>query len=655
MKKLHWLIIKTFVGPFVLTFFIVMFVLLMQFLWRYIDDLVGKGLELKIIAELLVYTSASLVQLALPLSILMSSLMAFGSLGEYYELTAMKSSGISLQRIMFPIIIFVILICFGAFFFSTNVLPFTNLKMRALLWDVRQQRPELQIREGEFYNGVDGYSIRINERHPQTNILYDLKIYDHTSKRGNVSVIVADSGYMKMTGDERNLIINLWNGYSYTEQEEDRRKIPKTYPHRMDKFKEQRIIIELTGFGLQRTDENLFKNDYQMMSLKQLSKIEDSLKWDLKLRETQFIKTLLVYNLFKVRNVKKPHLIRGEVSISPGTSRSTVIDIDSIYQYLSLPEKKDIIHRVMTNVRSAKSYVESSCENLKYKRKILRRHEIEWHRKFTLSVACLIFLFIGAPLGAIIRKGGLGMPTVVSVLLFIFYYVISLTGEKVVRESVLESYQGMWLSSFILLIIGIFLTYKATTDSVIFNIDIYLRLFSKLLGFEKTTMLEKKIHLAGKFDYTEIEKERLIEAFERLKKLSVKIRAEILKNLKFKNLIKHYPKLDIPIGEEFARFDLLYNFIFDSSVNSRWVRISYIKTKFAEFPYINVKVQQYLFPKRVQIAMAIIFPVGIAVFLVNIVRKLHVARKLSLTEQLSQSTINGLKNPTLISELETQL
>ena len=247
------------------------------------------------------------------------------------------------------------------------------------------------------------------------------------------------------------------------------------------------------------------------------------------------------------------------------------------------------------------------------------------------------------------------MPTVVSVLLFIFYYVISLTGEKVVRESVLRSYQGMWLSSFILLLIGIFLTYKATTDSVIFNIDIYLRLFAKLLGFEKTTMLEKKIHLTGKFDYTEIEKDRVIESFSKLKDLSLKSRSEILQNLKLKNIIKNYPSLDIPAGKTLSKFDVLYNFIFDSSINSRWVKISYIKSKFAEFPYINFQAQQDLFPKKVEIAMAIIFPVGVAVLIVNVFRKFYVARKLALIEKLSQSIINGLNNPTLISELDFQL
>ena len=632
-----------------------MFVLLMQFLWRYIDDLVGKGLQLKVIAELLIYTSASLVSLALPLSILMSSLMAFGSLGEYYELTAMKSSGISLQRILRPLIIFVVLISIGAFFFSTNVLPITNLKMRALLWDVRQQRPELQIREGEFYNGVDNYSIRISKRNPQTNMLYDLKIYDHTQKRGNISVIVADSGSMKMTSDERNLLITLYDGVGYSEVEENRRKFPKTYPQRMDKFKKQRIVIELTGFGLQRSDEALFRNDYQMMSLKQLTKVEDSLKSDLKLRENQFVKTLLAYNYFKLKKFRSREFINRINDPLHAQESSPVVNIDSLFASLPAATKAAMINTVLINARSTKSYVESSVENLKYKKKLLRRHEIEWHRKFTLSIACLIFLFIGAPLGAIIRRGGLGMPTVVSVLLFIFYYIVSLTGEKVVRESILTSFQGMWLSSFILLVIGIFLTYKATTDSAIFNVDVYLKFFTRILGIEKTTLLEKKIYLTGKFDYTEIERESLIELFEKLIRLSAITREDVKSGNKLKNLIKSYPELDTNKGENFGYLGILYNGIFEDSINSKWVKISYIKTKFAELPYVNFDISKNLIPGKVRMILAILFPIGIMVMTVNVLRTIAVTRKLGRIEQLSRSIINGLNNPTLLSELDTQL
>jgi len=243
-----------------MTFFIVMFLLLMQFLWRYIDELVGKGLDFSIVGELMAYASASLVPLALPLSVLLSSLTTFGGMGEHYELTALKSSGISLRRIMMPVIVLSLFITAGAFLFANYVLPVTNLKMKSLLYDVRQQRPEVQIAEGVFYNGIDNYTLRVGRKDPVTNKLYNLLIYDHTERRGNVSVTVADSGHMQMTADRRNLIVTLWDGYVYTEVEEDKRARERTYPSRTDNFREQKIIIEMTGFELMRSDESIFKN-----------------------------------------------------------------------------------------------------------------------------------------------------------------------------------------------------------------------------------------------------------------------------------------------------------------------------------------------------------------------------------------------------------
>ena len=247
------------------------------------------------------------------------------------------------------------------------------------------------------------------------------------------------------------------------------------------------------------------------------------------------------------------------------------------------------------------------------------------------------------------------MPTVVSVLLFIFYYIVSLTGEKVVRESILTSFQGMWLSSFILLVIGIFLTYKATTDSAIFNVDVYLKFFTRILGIEKTTLLEKKIYLTGKFDYTEIERESLIELFEKLIRLSAITREDVKSGNKLKNLIKSYPELDTNKGENFGYLGILYNGIFEDSINSKWVKISYIKTKFAELPYVNFDISKNLIPGKVRMILAILFPIGIMVMTVNVLRTIAVTRKLGRIEQLSRSIINGLNNPTLLSELDTQL
>lgn len=481
IKRLHRFMLMSFIGPLFLTFFIVIFLLLMQFLWKYIDELAGKGLSAGVITELLLYTSTSLVPMALPLAILLASLMTFGNLGENYELTALKSAGISLQRIMTPLVVLVAGISVLAFFFSNNVMPYANLKMRALLYDIRQKRPAFQITEGIFYNGIDGYSIKVGRKDPRTNKLYNIKIYDHTAGKGNISVTTADSGLMKMTPDS-NLIFILYSGYSYNElEDETRSRSHRTYPHRMDYFQQQELILSLSGFGFNRTDENLFKGGYQMMNLKQLSKARDSLNQDFNLNRQVFYKDLLAVNYFRsdflVRKKKEGDTLF--LKNPPLTLKKFYPD--SIYDTLPLPDKKLVISQALGLARTAQSYISSQKETFYNKIKRIRRHEIEWHRKFTLSFACLIFFFIGAPLGAIIRKGGLGMPVVISVLFFVVYYVISLIGEKMVRENLIPAAEGMWISSAILLPLGIYLTYKATTDSAILNLDTYTRFIRKIM------------------------------------------------------------------------------------------------------------------------------------------------------------------------------
>jgi len=484
VKKLHKFILRSFIGPLFLTFFIVMFLLLMQFLWKYIDDLVGKGLDFIVISKLMVYTSASLVPMALPLAILLASIMTFGNLGENYELTALKAAGISLQRIMMPLVIFIIFVSVAAFFFSNNIMPVSNLKMRSLLYDVQQQRPELQIKAGAFYNGIEGYSIKIGQKDPKTNLLKNIKIYDHTANEGNVSVTVADSGYMRMTGDEQYLMVSLYNGATYVELKPDKsnRGRKKTYPERRDKFEKEIIFLELTGFGLKRTDESLFKSHYAMMNLDQLQHANDSLKGELKNTRKNFRNMLTKSSYFKrERNYTgRMERFRRDTALTPVI---VTLNYDSLYNNFTITQKQRAVSQALSFARSAKSYIGSEETTVENKIKRLRRYQIEWHRKFTLSFACFIFFFIGAPLGAIIRRGGLGMPVVVSVLFFVLYYVISLSGEKFVREDIWNAPEGMWLSSFILLPLGIFLTYKATTDSTIMNIDTYLSFFKKIRMF----------------------------------------------------------------------------------------------------------------------------------------------------------------------------
>lgn len=461
-----------------MTFFIVMFILLMQFLWKYIDDLVGKGLELDIILELLLYASAGLVPMALPLATLLASLMTLGNLGENNELLAMKSAGISLPRIMSPLIVLAILVSISAFFFANNVLPHTNLKISSLLYDVKQQRPELQIKPGIFNNDIDGYSIKVARKDPNTNLMRKIMIYDHRSNEGNLLVTVADSGYMQVTDDEKHMIVTLFNGYTYEEMKENVnvRRTPRKFPARRNKFDEQVAVLELKGFGFQRTNEDLFKSNFQVMNLNQLENASDSLEIQLGERKESFKKTLLQSTL-----IRNPFGSRRD----SGVVASYTLNVDSILN--SMPEnmKQRTIDRALANARAAKNYVTSSKDEFYHRGKYIARHRVEWNRKLALSFACLVFFFIGAPLGAIIRKGGLGMPVVVSVLFFVLYYIISLTGEKFVRELVWQPGFGMWIATFILLPLGVFLSYKATTDSVILNADYYILIIKKLARLQK--------------------------------------------------------------------------------------------------------------------------------------------------------------------------
>lgn len=486
MKKLHLLVIKSFIGPLVLTFFFVIFVLLMQFLWKYIDDLIGKGLEMNVIAEFLVYTSASLVPMAMPLAVLLASLMTFGNLAENLELLAFKSSGISLVRIMAPVMIISAFLSVGAFLFANNVMPVTNLKMRSLLYDIQQQRPELTIKPGVFDNNLEGYSIRIGDRNPKTSLLRDILIFDHTEKQGNVRVTVADSGYMKVTADEKNLLLTLYNGNSYNElqkQKKEDRHI-KSYPLRRDRFEHQEIIIEMTGFGLNRSDDKLFRNSYSMLNISQLHHFEDSLDEDLDMVLDKFEHTIDRSLTGKPKDLLITYarvLTDSAKAAIPDSSKEVMqIHVDSAFAMLTKLEKRRAISQAMNFARSNKSVTASNVGTADWKISRLRRYQIEIQRKYTLSILCLIFFFVGAPLGAIIRKGGLGMPVIVSILIFLVYYVISMMGEKFVRENILPPFVGMWISTFVTVPVSIWLTYKAANDSVIMNVETYFTWFKKI-------------------------------------------------------------------------------------------------------------------------------------------------------------------------------
>lgn len=487
MKKLHILVIKSFLGPLILTFFMVIFIMLMQFLWKYIDDLVGKGLDTKVLAEFLLYSSASMASMALPLAVLLSSLMTFGNLAENLELLAFKSSGVPLSRIMAPLFFVVIILTIGAFFFANNVMPVSNLKLTALMHDIKKQNPQIQIEPGIFNNSMDGFSIRIGDQDVKTNLLKDIWIYDHRDKEGNISVTIADSGYMKISSDERHMILTLFNGNSYVElQKITNKKGPKTYPQRRDHFARQEMLIELSGFDLSRSDQSLWKNSFSMLNLKQLDHISDSLSGDISKLQTT-VNDRIITN---TTNKKKKQLIKREVLGQEGEVIEYVpafyqLDLDSAFYTLKKSSQRRAISQAINFARSDKAVITTNANSLSYKIRRLRRYQIEKHRKFTLSISCLIFFFIGAPLGAIIRKGGLGMPVIVSVLFFIVWYMITITGEKFAREDMISPFVGMWIASFILIPLSIFLSYKASRDSSIMNIESYFNFLKKIRAYFK--------------------------------------------------------------------------------------------------------------------------------------------------------------------------
>ena len=410
----------------------------MQFLWKYIDDLIGKGLDVSQVSELMIYSIARFVPLALPIAILISSVMVLGKLGENYELAALQSSGISLISIMKPIFILIVLISISSFLFSNYVMPIANFKGGSLLYDIKKKKPAINIKEGIFYNDIDGFSIKIGSK--DDDVLNDILIYDHKENLGNKKVISAKSGKMKITDDEKYMELYLFDGNSYIEIENNNKK--KKSINRKISFQKDLIRFDLSSFNM-KNSEMLYKGHYAMLNNKQLSYSIDSL--NNKLTDKQ--------NLIKVRVAENYKY--------DANSRS-----DSVVLLNNLNNKR--IHETAINkLRILKSVSKSNADDLNYKKTIIAKHKIEWHRKISLAFACIIMFLIGAPLGSIIRKGGFSVPLLVSILLFVVYYVISITGEKTAKDLSASPLEGMWISNFIFIPISMILISLALRNSSI--------------------------------------------------------------------------------------------------------------------------------------------------------------------------------------------
>ena len=477
---------------FVMTFFICLFIVLMQFLWRYIDDLVGKGLSVDVIAELFFYAALTMIPMALPLAILLASLMTFGNLGEQFELTAMKASGVSLIKAMRPLMVLIGLIAIGAFFFQNNVLPVAQTKMWTLLYSMRQKSPELEIPEGVFYDQIPGYNLFVQEKNRENGTLYEVMIYDMSKGFDNASIILADSGRMAMTEDKNHLFLKLWQGESFENLKEAGAGNVKNVPYRRESFDLKEILLKFDA-NFNRMDEDGMRNQYVGKNISELRATIDSVSLRVDSLGRDYGEQVMTaprvgvpYNKIEVHDGK-------QVKIKiPDVQMAHPLNVDSIFRGTSSAAQVNYLSQALNKAKQQRQEFEFRGLVMQDERKTIRRHDIELQKKFTLSFACIIFFFIGAPLGAIIRKGGLGMPLVISVLLFIFYYIIDNTGYKMARDGRVAVWEGMWLSPAVLLPLGIFFTYKAVKDSAVFNRDAYLNFFRKLIGSNEVRHIAMK-------------------------------------------------------------------------------------------------------------------------------------------------------------------
>ena len=442
-----------------------MLVLLMQFLWKYVDDLVGKGLELTVVFRFLYYTALTLIPLGLPITVLLASLMTLGNMGERYELVAIKASGVSLQKLMQPLLIFSIGIAGVAFVFSNHVFPHAFLKYRTLLHDIQMKKPALSINEGEYYKAIDGYVIRIDKKERDGQTIHGVMIYDHTDNTGNTRLTMAKHGLMQTTVDEAFLQFTLFDGYTYAEDVKDFKNRFRR-PFSRIKFEEQVIRLDLSSFEMGETDESLFRNHEKAKRLSELQHRIDTLRVQYTTRVDEITNATL----------SRFHFYRTFFADSIIAERNEGFVFDPAQPTLALTESAN--DQAITQLSDVRYY----ALDLQNREKFIKDYEVEWHKKFTYSFACILLFLIGAPLGAIVRKGGLGLPVVMGVLIFVAYFATTLIGERTASTTELLMWKGAWISSVTFLPIGLFLMIKATTDAAFLDADVWRRKFLKLFG-----------------------------------------------------------------------------------------------------------------------------------------------------------------------------
>ena len=484
IKKLDIFILRSFLQLFAGTFFICLFFFMMQFLWRYVDELVGKGLEMDVLGQFFFYSGLTLIPLSLPLAILLAALMTFGNFGERYELLSMKAAGIPLLRIMSPLIICCMLLAGTSFYFQNVIAPKAQQQLWTLLVSMKQTSPELDIPEGVFYDEIDGYNIYIKSKDRETGIMEEVLIYSFTDGFENARIIFANEGKMEMTADKQHLQLHLYNGEQF-ENLKSQTISSKNVPYRRESFREKHIIIEFDG-GFEMIDGSYLGDRSDSKNMIEISHSIDSLSL-----QADSVGRSMYKDITVTTYTKKIFTKRDSTKMEAGEI-AAIVNMDSVFQAYTLMEKDETLKNSADRMATlANDWKSRSVQNTETDKNI-RKHEAAWHQKITLSLSCLMFFFIGAPLGAIIRKGGLGLPVVISVIIFVLYYIIDTGATRVARSGEMNMILGVWMSTLVLTPIGVFFTYKSNKDSVVFNLEVYLNFFRWLFGLRSSRHIFKK-------------------------------------------------------------------------------------------------------------------------------------------------------------------
>lgn len=629
IKRLDLFILKAFLQLFAATFFICLFVFMMQYTWRYIDELIGKGLSVEVLGKFFGYMALTFVPAALPPGILLASLITFGNMGEKLELLAMKAAGIPLLRILLPLIFTVLVLCGCSFYFQNRVAPEATKQLGALIWSIKQKSPELDIPEGVFYGDIPGYNIFVEKKDPETGMLYGVMIYSNANAQEDTQIVLADSARLQSTADKQHLMLTLYSGERFRNMDAHSANMMKAaVPYMRETFAHEVDLIPFDA-NFDIMDANLFAGNAQTKDLKSIRFGIDSLtaRIDSTGRSVyQFTRSTVMERDLNTKSSKDSARIMTQIEKAQ--------PFDTLYQKLTHEQLQQVFRTATTKVRQLQSEYEFRSLISNEDNRALRLHKVEKHRKFTYSLACLIFFFIGAPLGAIIRKGGLGMPVIISVSIFIFYYIVNAGGEKLAKNGTWNIAFGLWLSSMVLAPIGAFLTYKANNDSAVFNIDGYRMFFMRLFGLRQSRKLNRKEVIIKDPDY-----ERLVTDLTALQ-TDCKTYAEEHHLIRMPN----YKRVFFEYEEDTAVIDIderLENIVEElhNSTDSRLIAL------LNELPVLVPDAHTRPFRNaRWNIVAGIIFPVGLF-FWFRIWRyRLRLLRDMNTIQEESQNIIDRIEN-----------